>query len=469
MLRVAIIGAGPAGFFATAELLKVKGARIDLFDRLPVPFGLVRHGVAPDHPGIKSVVDRYDESALAAGARFRLLGNVQVGRDLTLDELRRRYHAVVLATGAAESRRLGIPGEDLSGVHPASDFVGWYNGHPDQSDVRVDLSAERAVVIGVGNVALDVARILLKPADELARTDISDRTLQALARRGTREVVLLGRGGCAQAAFTPPELSEVGQIEGVDLVVSAQDRELDSDTASRLARGTLDNLIERKLDAVAKAREQAQEGRKTARVRFWTSPVEFLGEGGRVVGVRVRRSPIPGRAIAPTGSPDEVVPCGLVFVSAGYRVQPLPGAPFDEALGSVPHRRGQVVRAGGGSDAEGEVPGLFVTGWAKRGPRGVIGSNKPDAQETVRTLLEAFRAGRLPSPIAPDDDVEAALASRGVPVVSYPDWKLLDGLEVEAGRPEGRPRRKFTDAASMLEALSLAHPDRPLDRDGTLG
>lgn len=463
MLRVAIVGAGPAGFFAAAELLRFKGVQVDLFDRLPAPFGLVRHGVAPDHPDVKSVIERYDESALAAGARFRLLGNVEVGRDLPLSELKRRYHAVVLAFGASRSRRLGIPGEDLPGVHPASDFVGWYNGHPDQSRARFDLSAERAVVVGVGNVALDVARILLKPVGELARTDMSDPALDALARRRVREVLLLGRQGCAQAAFTPPELSELAQVDGADLVVAPEDRALDADTSSRQARGTLDVPTERKLAAIAKACDAARAGRKVARLRFWTAPVAILGDR-HVEAVRVVRNElVPGPdgipRLAPTGELDEI-PCGLVFTSIGYGVQPLAGVPFDADRGFVPHVRGQVVS---GDEC---VPGLFVAGWAKRGPRGVIGSNKPDAQETVRTLVDAYKAGRLPAPQAVPD-VEDALASAGVRFVSYPDWKLLDGLEVEAGRPAGRPRRKFSDALSMLEALAAARPEeRPNGTDG---
>jgi ferredoxin--NADP+ reductase len=460
---VAIVGAGPAGFFAAAELLKFKGTAVDMFDRLPTPFGLVRHGVAPDHPGIKSVAERYAESALAAGARFRLLGNVEVGRDLTLAELRRRYHAVILAYGASRSRSLGIPGEDLPGVHPASEFVGWYNGHPDQAAARFDLAAERAVVVGVGNVALDVARILLKPLEELSRTDMSDVALDALAHRQVREVVLVGRQGCAQAAFTPPELSEMAQIEGADLVIAPADRELDPDTAARLARGTLDNPTERKLDAVAKARAEAREGFKVARVRFWTAPVAILGKS-RVEAVRVSRNGlVPGPdglpRLTPTG-PTEDIPCGLVFLSIGYGVQPMAGVPFDAVRGCVPHERGQVL------EGQAAVPGLFVTGWAKRGPRGVIGSNKPDAQETVRTLIAAHRAGQLRAPEV-EQDVEAALSAAGVRFVSYPDWKLLDGLEVEAGRPAGRPRRKFADARSMLEALARTRPDTPLD--GTQG
>ncbi|MGC4115371.1 MAG: FAD-dependent oxidoreductase [Myxococcales bacterium] len=467
MLKVAIIGAGPAGFFAAAELLRVKGTTVDLFDRLPTPFGLVRHGVAPDHPDIKSVIDRYDESALAAGPRFRLLGNVEIGKDVSLAELQRRYHAVLLSYGASKSRSLGIPGEGLPGVYPASDFVGWYNGHPDQAASRFDLSAERAVVVGVGNVALDVARILLKPLAELERTDMSSLALDALARRQVREVTLLGRQGCAQAAFTPPEPLQSAEIDGTDFVITPDDRVLDSETASRLARGTLDNPTERKLDAIAKAREAARAGRKVAQLRFWTSPVAILGTS-RVEGVRVARNALlPGPdgvpRLTPTGQTEDI-PCGAVFTSIGYGVQPFPGVPFDAARGCVSHRRGQVT------DESGQpVPGLFVAGWAKRGPRGVIGSNKPDAQETVRTLIDAARAKSLPEPQLLGEDIVAALSRSGVRCVSFPDWKLLDGFEVEAGRSEGRPRRKFTDAGAMLEALAQARPEVAPEGTGTDG
>ncbi|MBI5545869.1 MAG: FAD-dependent oxidoreductase [Deltaproteobacteria bacterium] len=450
MLKVAIVGAGPAGFFAAAELLRKEGCAVDVFDRLPAPFGLVRHGVAPDHPAIKSVTERYDAAAKGAGARFRLLGNVEVGRSLALDELRERYHAVVLAYGAQSSRRLGIDGEDLAGVYSASEFVGWYNGHPDCAAAGFDLSARRAVVVGVGNVALDVARILLKPLAELARTDISDLALSALALRDVEEVVLLGRQGPAQAAFTPPELAEMAQIDGADLVIAPEDRELDPETDSRAARGTLDPLAERKLKALARAQPAPRPGRRIARVRFWTSPVEIVGRG-RVEGVRVRRNRLvrgpDGLGRLEAIGQSELVECGLVFRSIGYRVQAFQGVPFDSAAGVVPHRHGQVMREGV------PEPGLFVTGWAKRGPRGVIGSNKPDAQETARCLLEAYHAGALPPPRC-GQDVEALLSSRKVPFVSYPEWQLLDSLEVEAGRAAGRPRRKFTDAPSMLRALA---------------
>ena len=456
LLRVAIVGAGPAGFFAAAELLKVPFARVDVYDRLPAPFGLVRHGVAPDHPMVKSVTERYHESAHAAGTRFRLLGNVEVGRDVSLAELKGRYHAGILAYGANQSRRLDIPGAGLLGVHSASTFVGFYNGHPDCAQASFDLSADRAVVVGVGNVALDVARVLLKPLHELARTDISDRALRVLEDRRVREVVLLGRSGPAQAAFTPPELSEMGQIEGCDLVIASQDRVLDPETARRVQLGTLDNLTGRKLDAIALARPSPRPGRKVVRVRLWTSPVEIVGleraEAVRLQRNRMEKSPSGSWQLVPEG-PTELLEAGLVFSSIGYQVEPLPDAPFDPKGGVVPHRRGQVLDGGA------PVPGLFVTGWAKRGPHGVIGANKPDAQETTRCLLEAWRAQALPAPQG--EEIEALLQSRGVAFVSYPDWRLLDTLEVDAGQDAGRPRRKFVDAESMLRALAQSGPEEP--------
>jgi ferredoxin--NADP+ reductase len=462
-LRIAVVGAGPAGFFATAELLaRPDVERVDMFDRLPTPYGLVRNGVAPDHQGIKAIARKYDGSASGAGARFRLFGHVEVGKDVALEELRARYHAVILAFGAQSNRRLGIPGEELPGVHPASVFVGWYNGHPDCVENRYDLSGERAVVIGVGNVGLDVSRVLVKSVDQLRTTDISDVALAALAENRTREVVLVGRGSLAQATFTPKELGELAELPGCDLVATAADRVLDP--VSARDPSALDPRVKKNLELVAAhAKEAATPGHRSVQLRFFLSPKEIVGEE-RVRAVRfdVNRAvegPDGQVTFEPTGKIEEI-PCGIVLRAIGYKVVPFPGVPYDEATSSIPHELGQVLKTAGGPAA----PGLFVTGWAKRGPSGVIGTNKPDAAETVATLLAAAGRGALPAPVA-TGDVEELLASREVPFVTFSDWKLLDSLEVESGKEEGRPRRKFTDVPSMLAALGRAKmPSLPHDR-----
>jgi ferredoxin--NADP+ reductase len=453
-LRVAVIGAGPAGFFATAEILRRKELtpHVDMFERLPTPFGLVRNGVAPDHQTIKAVTKRYTKDADSGGLRFRLFGNVEVGKDVSVGELRERYHAVICAFGAQSNRRLEIPGEELGGVHPASVFVGWYNGHPDCVESRYDLSSEHVAVVGVGNVGLDVARTLMKPIEDLRKTDISDLALRALSRSRIREVFLIGRQSLATATFTPAELEELTEIPGCDLVAAPEDRLLEADEEAALERGELEPHVRRNIEIVrAKALPEALPGRKAVRLLFYRTPVAILGEE-RATALRVRRSPAGSSGEA--GHVLEDLPCGLVFRAIGYKVVPIPGVPFDEGSGTVPHQRGQVADEGTGEPAQ----GLFVTGWAKRGPQGVIGTNKPDATETVASLLAAWEKGALSQPAREeaDSDIVDFLDDRRVIYVTYSDWKLLDQIEVESGAAEGRPRKKFTDSAAMLYAIASA-------------
>jgi ferredoxin--NADP+ reductase len=456
-LKVAVVGAGPAGFFATAELLKRTdvGVQVDMFDRLPTPYGLVRHGVAPDHQGIKAIANHYAKEADAGGRRFRLFGNVEVGRDVSVEELKQRYHALVLAYGAQSNRRLGIPGEELYGVHPASIFVGWYNGHPDCTALVFDFQVERSVIIGVGNVALDVARVLLKSEQELRRTDISDQALEALRHNKIREVVLVGRQTQARATYTPGELEELLHIEGCDFVVAPEDRVIDEVTARRLADGTLETRVKKNLQVVEKALFEPRPGHKFVRLRFLASPLEILGTE-RLQGVRLcemRLRVVGDEVTVERGTRQEVLECGQLFRSIGYRVDPLPGVPYDPRTSSVPHEKGQILDLAGGV-----VPGYFVTGWAKRGPTGVIGTNKPDAGETVASLFAAFDRGALAEPprFGADGEITTLLAERQVQFVSFPDWKLLDQIEVMQGNADNRPRRKFTDVPSMLKALGEA-------------
>lgn len=453
-IKVAIVGAGPAGFFAALELFQHPEVEtfIDMFDRVPTPYGLVRFGVAPDHPKIKSVTRVYERGIEAAGNHFRLFGNVELGKDVSVEELRARYHAVIFTFGAQTDRRLGVPGEDLPGVYAAREFVAWYNSHPDYRGARFDLNAERAVVIGVGNVAIDVARVLMRSPEALAATDISHEAAAAVAASPIREVVILARRGPAQAKATPTELHELTHLGAADLVIDP--RELAPDAAGAgfseaegLDRSTLRNIEIMRKESLPEPRP----GRKVIRMRFFVSPIAFLGRD-RVEAVQIRRNRLVVQedgwvGVEPTDEV-ETLACGAVFRSIGYQVAPVPGVPYDGRRHRIPHRLGQVLDA-----AEGEpVPGLFVAGWAKRGPSGVIGTNKPDAVETVRSLLGAWQAGALPEP--GEGDVAALLDARGVHYVDYDHWKLLDQLETSAGEAEGRPRVKFPDVETMLEALA---------------
>lgn len=444
-IRVAIVGAGPAGFFAAEALFK-QGAtvEIDIFNRYPPPFGLVRDGVAPDHEPIKSVTRVYQR--LLDRPEVRYLGNVEVGRDLTIDDLRAFYHQIVYAFGAQSDRRLGIPGEDLVGSAPATAFVGWYNGHPAYTDAGFDLSVEHVVVIGNGNVAIDVARILVLPMDVLEKTDIADHALEALRASQVRRVTLLGRRGPAQAAFTNPELREFGRIAGVSVDVLPNELDLDPESAKTVEE---DRTRSRNLTTLkAYAEADVDPAPKQVRFRFLCSPTEILGEEGRVTGVRVERNrlePSPGGRLRATGTGEIFdMPCGMVLRSVGYRGTPLPGVPHDERTGTVPNRDGRVV----GGDGE-TLPGEYVVGWAKRGPSGVIGTNKADAAATVQAMVEDGADGRFAGDGAGRDPREI-LNDRGVQWVDETAWARLDAHERSRGEPMGRPRVKVCSVEEML-------------------
>ncbi len=453
-LRVAIVGAGPSGFYGADYLLKQdRPIAVDLFDRLPTPYGLVRGGVAPDHPKIKSVTRVYDKVAAHPG--FRFFGNVTIGRDLSADELLRHYHAVVWAVGAESDRSLGIPGEALSGSHTATEFVGWYNGHPDFQDRRFDLTQESAVVVGVGNVAMDVTRILASDPDDLAKTDITAPALAALRASKVRTIYLLGRRGPAQAAFTNPELKELGELSLADIVVRADDLELDDATLASLEE-TPDREAEKNLKTLRALLERGVEGRpRRIELLFSTSPLRIEGDGRVervVVGAnRLAAGPRGVQALA-TGK-EATLPAGLVFRSVGYRALPIAGVPFDERRAVIPHDRGRVRAA-----AEGViVAGFYVVGWIKRGPSGVIGTNKPDAIETICCLLEDADNGSLPEPIVAEPDaLLTLLGTRGVEVVRWRDWQALDAHECAAGATRGAPREKVTETGEMLAVIRRA-------------
>jgi len=453
-LRVAVIGSGPAGFYVAQHLFQAKDQviEIDMFDRLPTPFGLVRFGVAPDHPKIKSVTAVYHKQA--SHPNFRFFGDVEYGRDIRRADLEALYHQIVFCTGAPSDRSLGIPGESFDGSHPATEFVAWYNGHPDYAALRYDLSCERAVVVGVGNVAVDVARILCRTPDELARTDIADHALEALRESKIREVLLLGRRGPAQAAFTNPEVKELGQLVDTQTRVLPGEAELDP-LSREDVEAAGDKATLRKLDIIAGlvGRQEPDKSRRLM-LRFLVSPVEILGdENGRVAAIRLVKNRLArrnggGLAAHPTDE-TETHACGLVFRSVGYRGLPLQDLPFRDDWCVLPNAQGRI------HDATGEpLAGLYTSGWIKRGPSGVIGTNKPDAGETVRAMLDDVAAGRILRPEnSRPEGLDSLLEERGIRAVSYADWQEIDAREVAAGKAGDRPRVKFVTREALRAVL----------------
>jgi ferredoxin--NADP+ reductase len=450
--RVAIVGAGPAGAFAAASLLRARGdAEVDRFERLPTPWGLLRGGVAPDHQEIKRLEDLFDRQTLRRGGRF--LGHVEVGVDVSHAELMRHYTAVIYATGAQTDKSLGIPGEDLPGSWAATEFVAWYNGHPDYRELDFDLSGRRAVVIGNGNVAADVVRMLMLSAGELERTDVADHALDALRESRIEEVVVLGRRGPAQAAFTSAELRELGHLDGVDIRVDPADVELDAVSAGWLAEeGTFTARTNVELLREFAARPARPDARRRIVLRFLRSPARIRGTAG-VEAVDVRRNEIVrgddgalrARAV---GEDTETIECGLVLRSVGYRAVPLPDVPFDERHFVLPNVRGRVLGAGGEP-----LPGVYAVGWIKRGPTGILGTNKRDAEETVSCLVEDLAADALAQPPDPGPDaVDALLAERSPDLVTVEGWRAIDAHELGRGRSARRPRVKLASREELLGA-----------------
>jgi ferredoxin/flavodoxin---NADP+ reductase len=439
-VKVAIVGSGPAGFYAADALLKSEDPQVevDVIDRLPTPWGLVRLGVAPDHENIKAVSRAFEKTAARPG--FRFFGNVEVGSTVTHDELLDLYDAVVYTVGAQTDRRLGVPGEDLPGSWPATAFVAWYNGHPDFQGLRFDLDTERAVVIGNGNVAIDCARMLALTREELAPTDTTDDAVDAIVSSPLREVVMLGRRGPVQAAFTPPELKELGELAGAEPVVDAAELLLDAASEAELEADR--ERARRNYDLLQEYAGRATTGKPRRIVlRFLVSPVAILGDE-RVEAVEVVRNELveeSGRIVArPTGE-TEVIPCGLVLRSVGYKGVALRGVPFDERSGTMPNDAGRVHGASR----------TYCAGWIKRGPSGVIGTNKKDATETVDALLADARAGSLAA-TAPRD-LSELLDEKGVDYVEHEGWQAIDAAEKAAGEPHGRPRVKLTAWEKLLE------------------
>ena len=449
-LRVAVVGSGPAGFYSAGHLLAAKdlAVEVDMFDRLPTPFGLVRAGVAPDHPKIKSVTRVYEKTA--AKPEFRFFGNVHVGRDISHDDLRRHYHAIVYSFGAETDRKLGIEGEDLPGSWAATEFVAWYNGHPDYRDREFDLSCERVAVIGNGNVAMDVARMLVLPREELEVTDTADHAIEALASSNVKEVVIVGRRGPAQAAFTNPELRELGELTDADVIV--EPFELDRRSAQSI-EGEGDITPRRNVEILQEFAAREPEGKpKRVVVRFLLAPVAIEGDG-KVERLELVHNKLDhgsdGGMRAQATDEHETLDVGLVFRSIGYRGIPIDGVPFDDWKGTIPNEEGRVVDP----EAQHTIPGLYVAGWIKRGPSGVIGTNKRDAQETVEHMIEDVHEGRLTDPEETDRGaIERLVAERQPDFVEYSGWEAIDTAEKAAGEPQGRPRVKLTRVAEMLEA-----------------
>jgi ferredoxin--NADP+ reductase len=450
-LRVGIIGSGPSAFYAAEALLKAEGlrAQVDVFDRLPTPFGLVRGGVAPDHQNIKSVVKVYQK--IADGPAFRFFGNVRIGADLQIADLERHYHMLVWAIGCESDNRLGIPGQDLPGVHSATEFVGWYNGHPDFRNRAFDLArSARVAVVGNGNVAMDVSRILLQDTTVLAATDIADHALAGLRQSRVREVVLLGRRGPAQAAFSPKEIEEIAELPDVDVVVTPDEAKLD-DYSSKWVEGQ-PRSAQRNVKFVA---EQAQKGEgqkpKKLRCRFLVAPVELQARNGRVAAVRLQHAVLEPDA---SGTPRpksidryETIAADLVFAAIGYRGVPLAGLAFDDKKGIVPNAEGRVLKAPGGEVRVGH----YVVGWAKRGPTGLIGTNSPDSKATVEQMLADRQQGKLLK--GGGGDVAKVLRERKVDFVSWQDWQKLDAWEQEQGKSRGKVRQKEPSVEALMAAV----------------
>jgi ferredoxin--NADP+ reductase len=453
-VRVAIVGAGPAGFFLAERLLAREGGgvEVDLYEKLPAPYGLVRFGVAPDHEKIKNVTHTFDAVAQRPG--FRFFGNVEFGGDVTLADFARHYHQICFTTGAQTDRRMGIPGEELLRSHPATEFVAWYNGHPRFRHLTFDLDVARVAVVGVGNVAVDVARMLCRTPEELAGTDIADYALDALKASRIKEVYLLGRRGPVQAAFTTPEAKELGELGGADVTARPDEVALDPYSQAELMRAQ-DRTLARKVELLRGFSTRARAGKpRLLTLRFLVSPVELHGDAsGRVVGMRLVRNALikeknGALRAAPMGWYEEL-PVELVFRSVGYRGVPLPGVPFDEIRGVIPNERGRVTNPGSPIPS----PRLYVAGWIKRGPSGVIGTNKPDAAETAEAMLEDLAGGAVPQPAEPSGAAVESLLRERVPcLITFDDWKKLDALESERGKAGGRPRVKMEEA-EMLKKL----------------
>lgn len=453
-LRVGIVGSGPAGIYASDALMKSgRNVSIDLIERLPAPFGLIRYGVAPDHPRIKGIIKSLHR--VLNKPQVRLLGNIDVGNTVSVDELRPFYDAIIFATGATGDRNLNIPGIELQGSHGAGEFVGFYDSHPEFARTW-DLSAESVAVVGVGNVGLDVARILAKTADELHVTEIADNVYDGLAANAAREVHVFGRRGPAQAKFTPLELKELDHSDTIEVVVNPED--IDYDEASIAARRE-SKIVDQICSIIENYAIREPKGAPHKLfIHFFESPVEILGEDGRVVGIRTERTELDGSGgVRGTGKFTDW-PVGSVYRAVGYRSDAIAGVPFDTTSNTIPDLGGRVLDDANVATAA-HVSGLYTTGWIRRGPVGLIGNTKGDANETVGNLIEDWEAGTLPAPAHPDEhSVEEFLRDRGIQYTTWEGWHALDAAERAAGAAEGRERKKIVEWEDMLDAaLGVTH------------
>ena len=416
-----------------------------MIERLPTPFGLVRSGVAPDHPKLKEAIRVYERIAQAPG--FNFLGNVSVGRDVSVTELQATHHAVIFACGAETDCQMGIPGEGLPGSYTATEFVGWFNGHPDYRDRTFDLSQEEVAIIGQGNVAADVCRILAKPVAQLRTTDIAEHALDALAESRVKEIHIIGRRGPVQAKFTTKELRELGEIVDCATLIDPAELTLNAESEAELAHRSNFNGPGNLSLFRAFASRKAEFGRRSIWFRFHLSPAALIGDG-HVEKIILTRNLLEGAPFVQVARPTEEqteLPCGLVFRSIGYRGVPIPGLPFDESRGTVPHANGRVV------DGAKSLQGLYVTGWLKRGPTGIIGTNRADSVETVQSLLaELPKIRDQAKPGA--EALRPLLEGRGIRILSYQNWMMIDSAEIDRGKPKGKPREKFTRVEEMLTA-----------------
>ncbi len=436
-LRIAVIGAGPSGFFAAqAWLQSGRDVRIDLFDRLPTPYGLVRGGVAPDHQKIKAVTKALER--IAASGMVRFLGHVTLGEDVPIDDFLAAYDQVVLTTGAEEARRLGIPGEHLVGVHTATAFVGWYNGHPDHQDHHFDLSGDTAVVVGMGNVAVDVARVLLRDRDTLASTDLAGPALEQLRQSKIHRVLMIGRRGPLEASFTPAELQELIDLEGLEVVVDPEQVQVSEEELAGA-----DKRTRRNLELLQEVAGKHCAPTRCIQLRFWTSPIACHGEERlRTVELGVNRPEPRGDRVSAVDTGERFeLDAQLLLQAVGYRSRPIPGVPFCERKGRINHVDGRVAELDGTL-----VPRLYVAGWAKRGPQGVIGTNRADAKETVERMIEDIPA--LPEVPRPGLTPEMA--------TSWEEWKYLDEHEVNTGQARGRVREKLLSIDEMIRHVREA-------------
>ncbi len=447
-LHVAIVGSGPSGFYACEALLKSEiSVKVTMLERLPVPYGLVRSGVAPDHPKLKQAIQVY--AKIAESEDFTLVANTTVGTDISVEELQSSHHAVIFANGAETDRKLGVPGEDLEGSYTATEFVGWYNGHPDYRGRQFDLSSETAVIIGQGNVAADVARILAKSVDELRHTDIAEHALDALAESQVKEIYVVGRRGPAQVKFTPKELREFENLEICQSVVDPAELVLNSASEEELEdKGNSgQKKIYQQLQKLSAMESRNLE--RSCHFTFLKSPTELKGNG-RLESVVFEKNQLSGEALSQsargTGEFEEMN-TGLLFRSIGYRGVAIPGAPFDNKKGLIPNDNGRVTENGA------HLAGLYVTGWIKRGPTGIIGTNRADSVATVASLLEDVASLEKPEKPGGADGVCQLLESRDVRYVTFSDWKLIDQSEIDRGQPKDKPREKYTYIEEMLALL----------------